>query len=141
VLLGGPDEEPPWAVEMSSGAFLGKTALEDGQSVLVVSAANPGESYYRTGGQWLDLHNLDGSANFCIKALATAKEAVAGDFNADGRVDERDLAVLAGAWLTQEGQEAYRRICDISQPDGETIDMEDFAVFTRIWADLHVVPR
>jgi len=141
VLLGGPGWEPAQAMETSRGAFLGKTALEDGQSVLVVSAANPGESYYRTGEQWVDLHDLDGSANFCIKALATAREAVAGDFNRDGRVDERDLAVLAGAWLTQEGQEAYRRICDISQPDGEIIDMEDFAVFTRIWADLHIVPR
>ncbi len=38
----------------------------------VESSANPGESYYRSGGDWWDLHNAgDITANFCIKALST----------------------------------------------------------------------
>jgi len=38
---------------------------------LVESAANPGESYYRSGPAWLDLYELgDTTANFCIKALS-----------------------------------------------------------------------
>jgi len=38
---------------------------------LVESAANPGESYYRSGSDWLDLYNAgDTTANFCIKALS-----------------------------------------------------------------------
>ncbi len=36
----------------------------------VVSASNPGESYYRSGSEWLDLYNLENTANFCIKALS-----------------------------------------------------------------------
>jgi C1A family cysteine protease len=36
----------------------------------VPSSAEPGESYYRSGGDWVDLYNDDASANFCIKALS-----------------------------------------------------------------------
>jgi len=38
---------------------------------IVESKANPGESYYRVGPDWLDLYNFDNTANFCIKGLAT----------------------------------------------------------------------
>lgn len=37
--------------------------------VIVVSASNPGESYYKSGSSWLDLYNVDTTANFCIKGL------------------------------------------------------------------------
>jgi len=41
---------------------------------IVESFARPGESYYRQGGAWLDLHDFSdppwtGTANFCMKAL------------------------------------------------------------------------
>lgn len=36
----------------------------------VPSSASPGESYYRSGGTWVDLTTDDDSANFCLKALA-----------------------------------------------------------------------
>ena len=36
----------------------------------VESRANPGESFYRKGNQWIDLANDDSTANFCIKALS-----------------------------------------------------------------------
>lgn len=39
--------------------------------VIVVSASNPGESYYRSGSTWEDLYDFDDTANFCIKALTT----------------------------------------------------------------------
>jgi len=44
--------------------------------VIVESASNPAESYYRSGSDWLDLFYYDdepwtGTANFCIKALTT----------------------------------------------------------------------
>ncbi len=46
---------------------------------IVESAANPGESYYRKDGAWLDFYDYDegepwpdGTGNFCIKGLSTA---------------------------------------------------------------------
>ncbi|RJP38787.1 MAG: hypothetical protein C4547_04065 [Phycisphaerales bacterium] len=46
---------------------------------IVESAANPGESYYRKDGQWLDFYDYDegepwpdGTGNFCIKGLTNA---------------------------------------------------------------------
>ncbi|MBU0638823.1 MAG: hypothetical protein KKB50_08160 [Planctomycetes bacterium] len=39
--------------------------------VWVESSAAPGESFYHDGSGWLDFHDLDESANFCIKALTT----------------------------------------------------------------------
>lgn len=38
--------------------------------VTVVSASNPGESYYRSGSDWLDLYDFNNTANFCIKGLS-----------------------------------------------------------------------
>ena len=54
---------------------------------IVESSAHPGESYYRSGSSWLDLYdyvdinweiylNAQGTANFCIKALAVDTIAV-----------------------------------------------------------------
>jgi len=37
---------------------------------IVPSRAYPGESYYLSGSDWLDLYDLDTTANFCIKAMA-----------------------------------------------------------------------
>jgi len=53
-----------------------KTWSEDSESTgvresrVVVSASQPGQSYYKDGDVWHDLYDYDDSANFCIKALA-----------------------------------------------------------------------
>jgi C1A family cysteine protease len=39
---------------------------------IVESSSRPGQSYYRSGSDWLDLYDLDSTANFCIKALCYA---------------------------------------------------------------------
>jgi hypothetical protein len=36
---------------------------------IVESSSRPGQSYYRSGSNWLDLYDQDSTANFCIKAL------------------------------------------------------------------------
>jgi len=43
---------------------------------VVVSAANPGESFYHSGSNWLDLYNYENTANFCIKGLAVYSEII-----------------------------------------------------------------
>jgi len=37
--------------------------------VIVESASQPGESFYRNGSAWVDLYDFDDTANFCIKGL------------------------------------------------------------------------
>jgi C1A family cysteine protease len=39
--------------------------------VMVHSAANPDESFYKTGSTWEDLYTFNDTANFCIKGLGT----------------------------------------------------------------------
>ncbi len=41
----------------------------------IVSAAGPGQSYYFDAGTWLDLYDLDETANFCIKGLTVPEPA------------------------------------------------------------------
>ncbi|MBD3237857.1 MAG: hypothetical protein GF330_14250, partial [Candidatus Eisenbacteria bacterium] len=59
---------------------------------IVESSANPGESYYRSGGQWLDLYDYEDppwsqTANFCVKALTLAsgmRVSPGGDLRSSG---------------------------------------------------------
>jgi len=51
---------------------------------IVESASEPGQSYYLVGDQWLDLHDLDSSANFCIKGLTVTSDTKVQD---DGRTE------------------------------------------------------
>ncbi|MFH1998601.1 MAG: lectin like domain-containing protein [Planctomycetota bacterium] len=46
------------------------------ERVMVESSAAPGESYYRSGGAWVDLNTFNNTANFCIKALTSIEPAV-----------------------------------------------------------------
>jgi len=40
---------------------------------IVESRANPGESYFRSNGAWVDLTTFEKSANFCMKALSVVE--------------------------------------------------------------------
>ncbi len=60
---------------------------------IVQSAANPDESYYRSGSTWMDLYYSDvaynTTANFCIKGLTIdrgLRVSPAGDFRSEGPV-------------------------------------------------------
>jgi hypothetical protein len=59
--------------------------------------------------------------------------AYLGDFDNQCDVDFQDFAILALAWLTEEGQTGYNSICDIGQPIDQRIDMLDLEVFVQNW--------
>lgn len=55
----------------------------------------------------------------------------------DGRVDLKDFAVFAEAWLTTPADEKWNALCDIAPPaapDGR-VDMPDIALFADSWLD------
>ena len=56
-----------------------------------------------------------------------------GDFAGGCDVDFADFAVLALAWLTEEGQLGYNPNCDIAVPYDDVIDEKDLQVFTDNW--------
>jgi len=60
-------------------------------------------------------------------------EFTAGDFVCPDGVDFADFAVLAMAWMLEDGEEGYNPRCDISEPADERIDMSDLEVFTKNW--------
>jgi hypothetical protein len=59
--------------------------------------------------------------------------AYLGDFNGDCDVDFQDFAILATAWLTEEGQTDYKPICDISISADRKINMLDLEVLVQNW--------
>ncbi len=65
---------------------------------VVESASNPGESYYRSGQDWLDFYDLESTGNFCIKGLSTEHCCIGLTGNVDADPDELididDLTVL-----------------------------------------------
>jgi hypothetical protein len=56
-----------------------------------------------------------------------------GDFENSGRVDFKDFAVLAAAWLSEPGEGNWNADCDISMPSDGIIDELDLAVFCDNW--------
>jgi len=99
---------------------------------LVESAANPGESYYRSGSDWLDLYYLDlghlawnQTANFCIKGLAN----LPGDWDRDGDLELDDFAHFPGCMTGPENGPASGG-CQVFYFDADTdVDFADFAMF------------
>jgi len=131
VLLTDPTlPEPEFFAEAAAQSWTAYKGASAGPGIVVLSAAQRGQSYYYHGSEWLDLHDFDDTANFCIKALA-ADEYVIGDFDNNGRVDAADLAPLAHAWLSRPGQDRWDERCDLYADD--VIDLRDFAQLAQNW--------
>ncbi len=115
----GPDGGKPFLAPDGSLRFMVPAVTTD-SGPEVVSAAAPGQSYYRQNGQWQDLYFVNASANFCMKALATdaGPAPAAGPSPADGaeRVPvDADLSWSAGrraesydVWFGPAGQMTFR---------------------------------
>ena len=74
---------------------------------------------------------------FLILEPTTLLGNVPGDFEPDCDVDFNDFAVLASAWLTQNGDADYNSKCDLSDPNDGMIDEKDLAVFIEFWLTKH----
>jgi len=55
------------------------------------------------------------------------------DFVPDCNVNFNDFAVLASAWLTENGEPNYNSKCDISEPNDGVINEKDLAIFADFW--------
>lgn len=76
------------------------------------------------GGDWLP----------SIKLIGTVPiDPIAGDFDQSCEVTLPDMAMLAVAWLTQQGQPNYNPVCDISNPKDNIINLSDLLVFVDHW--------
>jgi sugar lactone lactonase YvrE len=69
--------------------------------------------------------------------LVTGPERL-GDLDNDGRVDFKDFAVLAAAWLSESGDADWNPDCDISEPSDGIIDELDLRVFCDNWLNVYV---
>lgn len=83
-------------------------------------------SYYSTG-----------YLNLKLTGVPTAQQ-VQGDVSYDCRVNLRDLALIAKAWLTSQGDPDYDEACDISAADDNQITLDDLAVIAENWITIYV---
>ncbi|MGD8500208.1 MAG: right-handed parallel beta-helix repeat-containing protein, partial [Phycisphaerales bacterium] len=83
----------------------------------------------------LQVHNrtLSSSDFIFIPELSVVVAPLPGDFEPDGDVDLDDFAVLATAWLAEDGEGRYNSDCDISIPPDGSIDLLDLLVFIDNW--------
>ena len=132
VLLGrGPDgPEEFWDFDLYS---MGKSQLMSEGGTTVDSSSSAGQSFYRSGSDWLDLYDLENTANFCIKALTVDITARLGDFEPDGDVDIADLGFFASKWLSSDCNEA-NDWCDKTDFDTDgNVNFVDHAEFAESW--------
>ncbi len=107
-----------------------KMNTEGGSGIWVESVSHPNESYYLDDTTWRDLHDVDVTANFCIKALTID---LSPDFNRDKFVNSADFAILARAWKTECGDEAWNLYCDLNLDN--VIDSQDLTILTEHWLE------
>ena len=85
-----------------------------------------GGSYW--GGDWLP----------SVKFIGLVPIApMAGDFDATCDVRLPDLAVIAAAWKSQQGQVHYNPACDIAAPRDNKVDLLDLRVFADHWMQVY----
>ncbi|UCG59748.1 MAG: hypothetical protein JSU70_09560 [Phycisphaerales bacterium] len=83
----------------------------------------------------VQVHNqsLSSSDFLFIPELSAVVTPWPGDVEPDGDVDLDDFAVLAAAWLAEDGEGRYNSACDISIPADGYIDTMDLMIFVDNW--------
>ena len=105
--------------------------LGSSSRVIVESYSEPGQSYYRSGVEWLDLFFYDdppwtATANFCIKGYTNPDSLMPGDANGDGVVDIDDIFFILGHWGESGGP------ADVNN-DG-AVDIDDIFFVLAHWS-------
>jgi choice-of-anchor B domain-containing protein len=161
VLLGAPTEDPQ-KFPVPLDPRLGKSDLVGRrQATIVKSTSSPGQSYYRSGSEWLDLYDYEdppwnNTGNFCIKALATEREYTGpGEFESRGvdltgwiTIDELDTGSFSASdcwgYTSPSGREyaiigLYRGtgFVDVTDPTDPQIVTMLFGD-TNAWQDIKV---
>ena len=86
---------------------------------IVESSASPGQSYYRSGSDWLDLYNYDdppwsNTANFCIKGLANGNLLMPPDPENHPLAKNRYISFVPG----NPGQQSALQVTFADLPEG-----------------------
>jgi C1A family cysteine protease len=66
-------------------------ATQAATGTIVESSAKPGQSFYLQDATWYDLHEVDETANFCIKALTNAWTPTEPDLECTGSLQWTDI--------------------------------------------------
>ena len=83
-----------------------------------------------------DLVNNSTGDNYLPKLIITANvEPLVSDFDGNYRVDMFDFARLSALWLSEDKDDSFERLFDISDPADRVIDLNDLAVFSVQWLD------
>ena len=78
-----------------------------------------------------------GSGGVDLEAIGVLNEQeYLGDINLDGIVNDKDLLLFAGAWLSQFGDENWIAKCDIAKPKNLSVDFLDFAILISQWGEV-----
>ncbi|NCC53642.1 MAG: hypothetical protein EOM20_20870 [Spartobacteria bacterium] len=106
---------------------LGKQSVTRGGTV-VDSSAGPGESFYWDGLQWIELTNVDSTANFCVKALGVC------DYDLDG-IPDADDPDADGDGIPNAWEEAFGLCATNAADAGEDADSDEFSNYDEYIAD------
>lgn len=103
VLLGPAPDDEAFEEYLKT---MGKTQREFGaQATVVTSSAEPGQSYYLSEGGWVDLTNINSTANFCIKGYTALDNDL--DGLGDGLDPDDDNDGMPDVWEDDCGLDPY----------------------------------
>jgi parallel beta-helix repeat protein len=106
-----------------------------------IVSASPGDCFFvtdtvhgvnRTIIRWFDKDNVEHSK---IKTSHPGQCPLRADLNYDGDVTLDDFAEMAAAWQSEQGDENWNPVCDISDNPDNIIDMSDLVILSSVWLE------
>ena len=79
------------------------------------------------------LANLPGSDPANWTAATPSPGRLPSDFDGSGTVNLRDFSILSTAWLSEDSDFNWNRLCDLSDPPDSVINLQDLSVFSTQW--------